>query len=273
MQILIAIGGSEHSQLALHQGVLLAQKLPVSVTILTVIKYDDEAAEAVSLLQDAVVVLETAVSALQTKIRTGDASEQIVAEVQSGAYDLLIIGERPQHSLLSRFLGPTALRIISQQPCPVLIAKDQPHSLEQILVCDSVYAEPPLSERIAQLLPDLLAKSATVTVLHVMSQIAAAPGVKGKQLRADVDELMDLASPEAELLSQDVQLFSDIDVMAEPIVRHGVVVEEILAEAINGRYDLVVIGAHPNEGWQRFLLEDVTAQIVLQADRPILVIP
>lgn len=273
MRVLIAIGDSEYSQLALQQGVLLAQKLPISATILTVVKHDEDAAEADVLLQNAVSVLETAVSSLQTKIRSGDASEQIIAEALSGEYDLLIIGERPQHSLLSRFLGPTALRIIAQQPCPVLIAKERPHALEQVLVCDSVFADPPLSERISLLLPDLLTESTIVSVLHVMSQIAAAPGVKGQHLQADAEELIDISSPEGELLSHDVQMLNDIDVAAEPIVRHGGVVEEILAEAINGRYDLIVIGAHPNEGWQRFLLEDVTAQIVLQADRPILVVP
>lgn len=273
MQVLIAIGGSEHSQVALHQAVLVAQKQSVSGTLLTVIKHEEDEAEASTLLQNAATILETAVSSLQTKIRIGDASEQIIEEVLSTPYDLLIIGERPQHNFISRILGPTALRIIAQQPCPVLIAKEKPHLLEQILVCDSVFAAPALSERLSHLLPDLLAQSGNVTVLHVMSQIAAAPGIKGKQLRADADELIDIASPEGELLSHEVELLGEIDVVAEPIVRHGLVVDEILAEATNGRYDLIVIGAHPHQGWLRFLLEDVTAQIVLQADRPILVIP
>ena len=51
------------------------------------------------------------------------------------------------------------------------------------------------------------------------------------------------------------------------------VVDEILAEAHDGRYDLIVIGAHPHEGWQRFLLENVAIQILLKAERPVLVIP
>ncbi|MCZ7668801.1 MAG: universal stress protein [Chloroflexi bacterium] len=84
---------------------------------------------------------------------------------------------------------------------------------------------------------------------------------------------MDVQSPEGALLSHGVQFLHQKDVAAAPLVRHGLVVNEILAEATSGRYDLVVIGAHPTGGWQRFLLEDVTAQIVLKVDRPILVIP
>ncbi len=273
MQVLIAIGGSKHSQLALHQCALLAQKQPISGTILTVIKNNEDEAEAVSLLQAAADLLKTAVPQIQTKIRRGDASEQIIEEAIANHYDLLIIGKKLHHNLVTRLLGPTSLRIIAQKPCPILIAKEQPHPLEQILVCDSIFAKPNLSERFATHFPYLLAHAANVTVLHVMSQIAAAPGVQGKQLRAGAGELITDHSPEGDGLTQDMELLGEIDVVAEPIVRHGLVVEEILAEAADGRYDLIVIGAHPHVGWQRFLLEDVTAQIVLQADRPVLVIP
>lgn len=276
MRILIAVGDSEHSQIALHQAVYLAQKVSVSATILTVVKGEEEESIGVSILQEAEDVLQTAVphiQNLQTKIRVGHAGEQIVAEAEDDTYDLLIIGERPQHKLLTRLLGPTALRVIAHTTCPVLIAKEEPHALAKILVCDSVFAEPNLSVRLHQQLPEVLAQAEKVTLLHVMSQIAAAPGINGQQLRANANELIDVHSPEGELLNQDTQLLNRIDVVVRPIVRHGLVVDEILTEARDGRYDLIVIGAHPHEGWRRFLLEDVTAQIVLQALRPILVIP
>jgi len=37
-------------------------------------------------------------------------------------------------------------------------------------------------------------------------------------------------------------------------------------------YDLVVIGAHRDEGWQRFLLDDLARKIVVRLDRPVLVL-
>ena len=49
-------------------------------------------------------------------------------------------------------------------------------------------------------------------------------------------------------------------------------VDEILAEAKAGDYDLVVIGAHRDEGWQRFLLDDLARKIVVRLDRPVLVL-
>ena len=46
-----------------------------------------------------------------------------------------------------------------------------------------------------------------------------------------------------------------------PVVRHGLVVDEILAEALFGDYDLVVIGAHRKK-WQQFLLDNLARLII-----------
>ena len=48
--------------------------------------------------------------------------------------------------------------------------------------------------------------------------------------------------------------------------------DEILAEARDGDYDLVVIGAHRGEAWRRILLDDLAHQIIVQLDRPVLVV-
>jgi nucleotide-binding universal stress UspA family protein len=50
------------------------------------------------------------------------------------------------------------------------------------------------------------------------------------------------------------------------------VVDEILAEAAGGDYNLVVIGAHRGAGWERLFLDDLARQIIEQLDRPVLVV-
>jgi len=111
-----------------------------------------------------------------------------------------------------------------------------------------------------------------VTVLHVMSQMSARPGVRGTQLRADAQELMQEHTPEGELLEADVQMLTLPGVRCSAAVRHGLVVDEIVAQARDGDHDLVMIGAHRAPGWQRFLLDDLTSHIVRQVDRPVLVV-
>lgn len=273
MHILVATGGSTHSHIALEQSLALAKIYEIKVTILTVIEQEEHRKEAEVILAKAATFFNTAVSSLITKVRMGDPAAEISAEAKSGKFDLLILGERSHHNLLTRLMGPTAQRVISQTTRPVLLAKQHAHAMQRILICDSGFQTPTLSDRLAAHLPELLEGAQDVTILHVMSQIGAAPGVAGQHLRAEAQELMVAQTPEGEWLTNDLQTLQQVEVAATPKVRHGLVVEEILAEAFDGRYDLIVIGAHPHEGWQRFLLEDVSTQIVVKADRPVLVIP
>lgn len=87
----------------------------------------------------------------------------------------------------------------------------------------------------------LLAAATQVTVLHVMSQIVARPGVPGWELRADAPALMAEHTPEGELLARDVAALQQVNQRVAACIRHGLVVDEILAEAAN-EYDLLVLG-------------------------------
>jgi nucleotide-binding universal stress UspA family protein len=164
------------------------------------------------------------------------------------------------------------MRVIEQAPCPVLVAKGRLGTIRRILLCDSGVECPSLLSRFTTQLADLLDGEEQVTVLHVMSQISAGPGVAGKQLRASAAELIDERTPEGELLVQDLRVLERPGVHLHPEVRHGLVVDEILAEARAGDYDLVVIGAHRGRAWQRLLLADLAQEIVHHLDRPVLVV-
>jgi nucleotide-binding universal stress UspA family protein len=206
------------------------------------------------------------------KLRTGQAAEEIVREANQGDYDLIILGERNQHGLFARLLGPTALHVINGTTQPVLIAKEAVHPWRHLLACESGAIQPRLLQRLFHQLPQLLKLDIDMTVLHVMSQISAGPGVAGAQLRAGAEELMDAHSPEGDVLAQDLRLLAQHGIKAQPKVRHGFVVDEILAEAVSGDYDLIIIGAHRQEGWQRLFLEDLANRIIREADRPVLVV-
>jgi nucleotide-binding universal stress UspA family protein len=272
MRLLIASEGSAHSELAVRLGAQIAAPESVKPTVLTVIKHEEDQAEASATLSRAIALLTPTVSEARTKIRIGHPAAEIVREAVEGRHDLVILGERPTHDLLTRLLGPTVQRVVAQVARPVIIAKERISPLRRILLCDSGAQGPTLLRRFTTRLPELLDSQAEVTVLHVMSQISAGPGVRGTQLRAGAEELIQAHAPEGQLLLRDLQLLEYMSVQAQPKVRHGFVVDEIWTEAQDGDYDLVVIGAHQNGGWQRFLLDDLAHQIVVQADRPVLII-
>ena len=273
MQILIAIDTSPNAKLALRLGSYLWRGRPADEppTILTVIKHEADRPLAESNLARAREALQ--VPTVRTKVRVGSAGEEILREAEEGSYDLLIVGERRDRSLIARLLvASTAARVAEHALCPVLVAKGRVGPIRRLLLCDSGAPSRSILSRVTAQLAELLEGEEEITVLHVMSQISASPDVQDKELRASAEELIEEHAPEGELLKWDVQSLEQLHIRPHPQVRHGLIVDEILAEARSGNYDLVVIGAHPGEGWQRLLLDDLAREIILHLDRPVLVV-
>jgi len=282
MRILIATDDSPHAQAVLHLAAYLLQgrladEPPV---LLTVVRREADRPRAEAVLARARESLR--VAGVQTRLRIGWPAREIVREANEGYYGLVVVGEgwRPNGLVARRLKVTTALRVAEQALCPVLIAKGRIGPIRRILLCDSgakvvvegQRAGPSLLSRFTAQLAELLGGEELVTVLHVMSQISAGPGVRGRQLRADVEELMQEHTPEGKLLEYDLRVLQRPGIHPQPKVRHGLVVDEIADEARSGDYDLVVIGAHPGRGWRHLLLEDLAREIILRLDRPVLVV-
>lgn len=273
MQILTAICGLPHSEMVLRFGAQIARRTGETPTVITVIRREADRPRADAILARACQLLKPRVANVLTRVRIGHPAEEIIREAEEGGYNLVIVGERQRHDLVSRFLlGSTAERVVEHAPCPVIIAKGKTGPIHRILLCDSGAESPSLLDRFTTQLADLIGNEEEITVLHVMSQISAGPGVRGTQLRAGAEELIENHAPEGELLERDIQLLERLGTHPQPKVRHGLVVDEILEEAQGGNYDLVVIGAHRGEGWRRILLDDLARQIIAQMDRPVLVV-
>jgi len=269
MRILVATGGAPHTDEAIHLGRVVCEMSNGLLTLLTVIKHEVERTQAEAILVRAKTLMPHMEA--QTCIRMGRAAEEIIREAEEGAYQLVILGERMRHRLAGRLPAPTAEQVISHMPCPVLIARGRSRPLRRVLVCESG-RDPSLLNRLITRLSMLLKYVDELTVLHVMSQIAAAPGVPGWELRADARELIEKQTPEGSLLEDDLVRLEALNVRLEAKVRHGLVVREILTEAQSGDYDLVVIGAHQWKGWERYLLDNLANEIIDHADRPLLVV-
>jgi nucleotide-binding universal stress UspA family protein len=288
MRILIAIDGSPGTAAVLSLGTYLAQSHianPAPV-LLTVARRQEDRTPAEQALAQAHHLL--GLTPTQTKLRIGRPDHEILDEVSQGRYELVLVGEgwRPRRPLACAQDRLTAVRVAERAPCPVFAVLGQAHPLGQerpirrILLCDSGArsalnavggSAPPVGHFTAEL-AGLLGGEEEVTVLHVMSQLSAGPGVRGRQLRADVDELVAENTPDGDLVAKDVQVLTRPGIHPQAKVRHGLVVKEILTEARSGDYDLVIIGAAQAKGWQRFLLEDLAHQILLHIDRTVLVV-
>jgi nucleotide-binding universal stress UspA family protein len=287
MRILIATNGSSDNKELLCFSLHITRHVGEPLTLLTVIepKIDLLSCPADALVDGVRDQFPAPPFEVQAKVREGRIVEEILHEAREGAYDLVIVADSQRRSPVRRWLpDSTAVSVAERAPCSVAIVKGKTGPIRRILLCDSgangpatappleTAKSPSVSERFAERLGDLFDGQEEVTVLHVMSQISAGPGVRGKQLRASAGELISEHTLEGDLLAHDVQILERSGIHSRAEVRHGLVVDEILAEAQSGDYDLVVIGAPAEEGWRRFLLDDLARKIVEQMDRPVLVV-
>jgi nucleotide-binding universal stress UspA family protein len=69
-----------------------------------------------------------------------------------------------------------------------------------------------------------------------------------------------------------LDLLTEEGQIGRAVVRHGLVLDEIIAEAREGRYDLLVTGAHVTPGLNARLVDNLSVDILLAANRPVLIV-
>jgi nucleotide-binding universal stress UspA family protein len=203
----------------------------------------------------------------------GSWSEAILKEIGSGNYRITILSPWLAMHHEKLFAQEVLGRVISQSPCPVVVARGKIGPLERVLICDSGSDIVPILDRFMAQMNDLVSSMVEMTVLHVMSQMTAYPGVRGTQLRADAEELILEQSPEGIALEHDLEVLDAVNPHPKPKIRHGFVVDEILKELQEEDYDLLVIGAHRGERWQRYLLQNIASEVVEKSNSPVVLIP
>jgi nucleotide-binding universal stress UspA family protein len=274
MHVLLTTDGSEASRHVLQFGAQFSGPSEQWITVLTVISDQSDQGRGEVALQSARELLKPDTPKIHTKIRVGEVFEEILREVEEGHYELVVVGAQAIRGGIKRLIkSPGILSIVENAPCPVLIVKGSNRPIQKILLCDSGVEDSSLPGRFAVRYADLSKHEEEITILHVMSQISAGPGIPGKQLRAEAEDLIQENTPEGHVLERNIQILNQPLIHPHPKIRHGFVVDEILAEAQDGDYDLVIIGAHRREGWRGILLDDLAQKIILQIDRPILVVP
>jgi nucleotide-binding universal stress UspA family protein len=274
MRVLIITDGSEASRQALKFGAQFSESSGQYLTVLTIVSSASERDWGKTVLRYARELFSNQFPKMQMKIRIGQASEEILKEVKDGQFELVVFGDPgiggTTRGLLKRF---GILNVVEKVPCSVLVVKGPYRSIRKVLLCDSGVEGSSLPGRYVVRYVDLSEQEEEVTILHVMSQISAGPGIKGRFLRAGAEDLIQENTPEGRALERNIEILKQPLIRSYPKIRHGFVVDEILDEAKAGDYDLVMIGAHRREGWWGLLLDDLAQKIILQIDRSILIVP
>lgn len=272
MHVLIASYSSSHSAAALEYGLELVQRSGATGTLVYVVASPNERERGHKLLQTQAAMAAEKNIEVKTELRLGQPAEQIVHLAYEAACDLIILAAEKSESLFGPLLSPPSERVLANAPCPVLLVRAGARPPLRLLVLHG-------GSQAAQALPNFLNKAGgiltagcEVTLLHVMSQMRADHQVSGWELSATAEELMNMKAVEGVWLDEAIALFQPYaGVQVKPKVRHGLVVEEILAEAEEGEYDVLVLGRHASSGWSAILADNITKEVLEKSKLSLLV--
>ena len=186
--------------------------------------------------------------------------QQVMRQKHPG---LVVLGGK-HHSVLERWLGgSTSLHVVRIAEVPVLITAGTPTAFRRVLVAADLSAAARPTLALAERFADLVGAE-----LRVVSVFEPLPDLAGMPTSGSAEYLA-LAQ---ETIEHEVwPLIRRPGV--EKIVRHGMVVETLLREAVEWHADALVVGSH-GKGWaQRVLLGSVTEGLINQLPTSLLVAP
>jgi nucleotide-binding universal stress UspA family protein len=208
---------------------------------------------------------------LEHKTRRGSVVEEILAEAVEGDARLVVSGWRTQRTTL----GSTMQRLFRSCPVDLLLVRPAARQLTRALVCTG--GEAPSLVTLRSAAEWLNREDLEVGVLHVMSQVAVSDSSPHQDLIDTAETAMARDTREGSHLQQALAVFREAGYRGRliPLLRHGLVVDEVLAELRHGGHELLVIGSRNPRGrrrWSDLLLEDVGAKLASGAHCSVLLI-
>ena len=202
-------------------------------------------------------------------VRAGEPIREILEQTKSSRYDMTIIGARRKASSGMYWRSEKTYEVIKAIPTPVLLATGICETLKSFIVCTGgkkyIDAAVGLTGKLAA------AVGGSVTLLHVMAE---PPAIYADlvRLEEDVDRLLESGSELGRNLVAQKQSLEKLGILVEVRVRHGFVVDQILAEVSERGHDLIVTGSSPTRGpLGHYIMGDLTRGIVNRANVPVLV--
>src|SRR5437016_1601392 len=269
MRILICSDGKPAADAATRLGALLAAPSRAETTLLGIAeKAEDEPSLREALEKQAEWLRAKNVSP-QIAVGAGEPVRQIVDQTTKEKYDLVIIGARKTGATGLHWRSEKTYEVIKSISPPVLVAMGEWAQLKQFLVCTGGKE---FIEDAVQLTGKLAsAVGAAVTLLHVMAE---PPAIYADlvRLEEDIDRLLESNSELGINLRAQKQDLEKLGVPTEVHVRHGIVVDQVFAEARKSNYDLIVTGSSQARGMLRhYIMGDLTLRILNHANCPVLV--
>lgn len=209
----------------------------------------------------------------------GIPNEQIDLVARENGVDLVVLATQGRENLLYGLIGSTAERVIKGSPCPVLAVpgyREGAHTLA---------TEAPLQIPVQHILAPVDFSSPSLDALEYAIQLANRLGAKITLMHVlepicfDLDR--SLGSIEHEVRKRDhwrsrltelSDLVKSFGLPADFQISGGVPSDAILAGALRGRPDLIVMGTHGRRGLSQKRFGSVAEAVLRRATCPVLTV-
>ncbi len=250
-------------------GAAFAAPLKAEVTVLGVAEKPEDESPLQQALEGQTESLRAQNVSPKIEMCAGDPVPRITDETTKTKYDLVIVGARKTGSTGLHWRSETMYELIKSIAPPVLVAIGEWAQLKRFLVCTGGKE---FIEEAVQLTGKLAsAVGASVTLLHVMAE-PPAMYADLVRLEEDVDGLLGSKSELGMNLSAQKGDLEKLKVTTEVRIRHGIVIDQVFAEARERSYDLIVTGSSRARGVLRhYIMGDLTRGILNHANCPVLV--
>lgn len=268
MKALICVGGLPYGEATVRFGALVASLKQASLTFLTVVDSEEERPSAEKMLLNARELCRQPAAEIQ--VRQGTPAAEILNVSQAGSYDLIIVGAHVVQGFLNYFMRSVTDAVAKHTSRSVLVVKSDSRKLKRLLICtggqEVSVSVVKWGTQLAQ------AAKATVGLLHVTDPVPTMyTGLS--TMDETLTALLNSNTPLADHMNWCAQYLEQSGIKAKLKLRQGIVSEEIVAEAAENAYDLIVVGARTESNfWNDLLLGKVVPQILHSAPCSVLVI-
>jgi len=230
------------------------------------------AAETRRILEEARQILTEEGSAALTLSYTGSPARVIMRESQD--YEITVIGAKGRDDRGEIGLGPVASRLVEHGPRCVLVGREPP-SDKQVRILVPVDGSGGSEQALDALTAYFDLESADITLLHVIEKIWLPSGEEEDPTDPESNQtaqfLLELRREAEQLLTQTRIRFLQHHSGVTTSIREGVPANEILSEADQGDYDLVVVGSTGASDMKHRVLGSVSSKIAWNAPCSVLI--
>jgi nucleotide-binding universal stress UspA family protein len=286
MNIILAVDGSEHAQVALN--LLKSLPLPAHSTV-TVIAVADKPNSSQQVAQ--AQVLEKAGSLVKSPgleinctLLFGHPAHEIIQFADSNIPDLILMGAKGLRATFGILLGGVAQQVVEHADWPVLVTRAPYQGLNRVLLV--LDGSPCSQNALAYLVEFPFPAETKILLMHVLPPPASeqemitttwAAGTEGMMIQPEFREQLELAQKEEEelcesLLTEAQERCKDKYAQISKVVRRGDAATEILKYHSENPVDLIVAGSRGLSAISGWLLGSVSRKLVHYASCSVLIV-